>query len=105
VLLGGEEIVLDQAPDAGSPAVFASTWLFDAHQWKWVAKDLLPPMRTGRTALGVCVAPGYPRGFRYFAERRKPMVRKVPSPIGLPGLGATRMSLLRPRDPSLRFPA
>jgi len=68
VLLGGEEMRADKesGEDVRAPAMFSTSWIFDARAWQWVEGEVLPPMRTGRTALGVCVAPGYPRSYGFY---------------------------------------
>jgi len=64
VLLGGEEVQVEQ--DTATPSMYDSAWIFDSRTWRWVASDVVPPMRTGRTALGVCIAPGYPRSYGFY---------------------------------------
>jgi hypothetical protein len=65
VLLGGEE--MSQEKDA-TTGMFNTAWIFDSRAWSWVASEVLPPMLTGRTALGICIAPGYPRSYGFYAE-------------------------------------
>jgi hypothetical protein len=64
VLLGGEEVQVEH--DSGAPSMYDTAWIFDSRAWRWFASDVVPPMRTGRTALGVCVAPGYPRSYAFY---------------------------------------
>jgi hypothetical protein len=64
VLLGGEEVQVEQ--DMAAPSMYDTAWIFDSRAWRWIASDVVPPMRTGRTALGVCVAPGYPRSYGFY---------------------------------------
>jgi len=64
VLLGGEEVQVEQ--DSAAPSMYDTAWIFDSRAWRWVASDVVPPMRTGRTALGVCIAPGYPRSYGFY---------------------------------------
>jgi hypothetical protein len=64
VLLGGEEVQVEH--DAAAPSMYDTAWIFDSRAWRWVASNVVPPMRTGRTALGVCIAPGYPRSYGFY---------------------------------------
>jgi hypothetical protein len=64
VLLGGEEVQVEQ--DTATPSMYDTAWIFDSRAWRWISSDVVPPMRTGRTALGVCVAPGYPRSYGFY---------------------------------------
>jgi len=64
VLLGGEEVQVEH--DTAAPSMYDTAWIFDSRAWRWVASNVVPPMRTGRTALGVCIAPGYPRSYGFY---------------------------------------
>uniref|UniRef100_A0A7S2D4U6 Uncharacterized protein n=1 Tax=Alexandrium andersonii TaxID=327968 RepID=A0A7S2D4U6_9DINO len=65
VVVGGENGEEDWEGNQAHVRQFSSGLIFDVEDNEWRPESALPPMMVPRTAMALCVGPGYIRGYPY----------------------------------------